>query len=106
MSFSPREAFTWAGRSAAILLGSAGVWLLTWDAIRSISGRTVSLKPLGQVWYDLHAPGLNTLQAAIQRYISPEFWDFVIAPVLNWPAFVLPLALAALLAALTWPRGR
>jgi hypothetical protein len=106
MSFLPRRAFLWAGRSAAILLGSAGVWLLTQDAIRSISGRAVSLKPLGQVWYEADAGSLNLAQALVERYLFPRLWDPVITTLLNWPAFVLPLALAALLAFLTWPRGR
>ncbi len=95
----------WTGRAAALLLAMCGLWLLGADAVRSAAQGALSLKPLGRVWYEIDAGSLNLAQAVVERYLFPELWDPVITTVLNWPAWVLPLALAGILAWLTWPRG-
>lgn len=102
----PRRIVPWAGRAAALLLGLWGLWLLGADAVRTIGQGTLSLKPLGQVWYEADAASLNLAQAVVERYLFPELWDPVVTTLLNWPAWVLPLALAGILAFFTWPRRR
>jgi hypothetical protein len=46
--------------------------------------------PLGGVLYRLWPPFLNTLQAGVQRRLAPELWDWVLLPLLEWPAWLLP----------------
>lgn len=60
---------------------------------------------LGDVWYVLHPPSLNLLQAGIQRHLAPALWDDVVLPVLLWPAVLVALVPGVLLLALGfWPR--
>jgi hypothetical protein len=61
--------------------------------------------PLGALLYRLHPPFLNTLQAGVQRNLSPALWDQAILPVLEWPAWALPLGLGLLLLLLGRRRG-
>lgn len=60
--------------------------------------------PLGAVIFAIDPPFLNTLQAGVQRRLSPDLWDLVFLPVLEWPSWVLPAALGLLLLLLA--RGR
>lgn len=53
--------------------------------------------PLGAVVFQIHPPFLNTLQAGVQRNLSPWLWNDVIQPVLEWPSWILPLVIGALL---------
>ena len=65
--------------------------------------------PLGAVIFALNGPFLNTLQAGVQRRLSPELWDVVFLPVLEAPSWLLPLILGAaflLLARLRTRRGK
>lgn len=101
----PRRMVLWAGRAVALLLALSGLWLLGADAVRTVANGALSLKPLGQVWYEIDAASLNLAQAVVERYLFPELWDPVITTFLNWPAWVLPFALAAILALVTRPRA-
>ncbi|NKE47145.1 hypothetical protein HB662_20370 [Roseomonas frigidaquae] len=40
---------------------------------------------------------LNTLQAGVQRRILPELWDWAFLPVLEAPAWLVPVVLGGLL---------
>ena len=51
--------------------------------------------PLAQGDGPLDAPFLNTLQAGVQRLLSPELWDMVFLPILEAPSWLLPLILPA-----------
>lgn len=62
--------------------------------------------PLGAAIFAIHPPFLNTFQAGVQRRLSPELWNAVILPVLEWPVWVLPLGLAALFLAIGFGRRR
>jgi len=53
--------------------------------------------PLGAAVYALDPPFLNTLQAGVQRRLSPALWDQGFLPVLEQPAWLVPLALGLLL---------
>lgn len=46
---------------------------------------------LGSVLYAAHPPLLNTLQAGIQRNVSPGLWNNLILPILLTPAWLPPL---------------
>jgi hypothetical protein len=53
--------------------------------------------PLGAVLFRLDPALLNTAQAGIQRHLAPGLWDNAALPLLELPAWALPLALGALL---------
>lgn len=60
---------------------------------------------VGDVWYSLHPPSLNLLQAGIQRHVSPALWDNAVLPVLLWSAVLTALVPGLLLLLLGfWPR--
>ena len=53
----------------------------------------MAFSALGELWFDLHAPSLNAMQAGVQRYVADWLWDPTIVTVLLWPAvlvFLLP----------------
>jgi hypothetical protein len=52
---------------------------------------------LGAAIFAIHAPFLNTLQAGVQRNLSPGLWNEVIQPILEAPGWLIPLALGGLL---------
>ena len=65
--------------------------LLGWDAVSSLSSGTWGFAVLGQRWYEIDQAfggvSLNTLQAGIERNISVDLWDNVVAPVLLCESF-------------------
>ena len=56
------------------------------DGLSSLDQNQFVVRPLGQLWYEIDPPSLNTLQAAVERYISPALWDPAIITVLQVPA--------------------
>jgi hypothetical protein len=62
--------------------------------------------PLGAVIFAVDPPFLNTLQAGVQRNLSPWLWDSVFLPVLEWPSWLIPLALGVLMLVLAPGRRR
>lgn len=62
--------------------------------------------PLGAVIFSIDPPFLNTLQAGVQRRLSPDLWNHVFLPVLEWPSWVIPGALGLLLLLLGLRRRR
>src|SRR6266571_1617250 len=55
--------------------------------------------PLGELWFNVHVASLNLIQAVVQRYQHPFLWDPIITTVLQWPAWSLLGAPAAILVA-------
>ncbi len=83
-------------------------WLLLLAAV-GIMGRelyllahTGKMKLLswGEFWYSLHPASLNLYQAVVERYISQQFWDNVLAPLLLFDAFLVFAVPGAVLVAL------
>ena len=60
----------------------------------------LKLSSWGELWYSLDPASLNLYQAVVERYISPELWDQVLAPMLLWDAFMVFAVPGAVLAAL------
>ena len=54
----------------------------------------------GELWYRLAPEAPNTVQAVIQRRLYPALWDDVVLPLLLWPAPLVLLMFAGLLAAI------
>jgi hypothetical protein len=55
--------------------------------------------PVGELWFNVHVASLNLIQAVVQRYLHPFLWDPIITAVLQWPAWSLLGAPAAILVA-------
>jgi len=49
----------------------------------------IVLRQLGALWNEIHSPSLQTLQPAIERYVSPSLWDSVVQPLLESPAAIV-----------------
>ena len=62
--------------------------------------------PLGAVLFRLDPGLLNLVQAVVQRYLLPMLWDDVLLPLLEAPAWAVPLVLGAVLTAFGWMRAR
>jgi len=81
------------GRILGWFLLFCALVLLGWDAVSSLSAGDWGFTVLGQRWYQidqaLGSATLNTLQAGIERRISVDLWDNVIAPLLLQPAMLI-----------------
>jgi len=62
--------------------------------------------PLGAAIFQVAPPFLNTLQAGVQRRLSPELWDSVFLPALEAPVWLIPLVLAVPLLLIGFARRR
>jgi hypothetical protein len=62
--------------------------------------------PLGAAIFQIAPPFLNTLQAGVQRRLSPELWDSVFLPALEAPVWLIPLVLAVPLLLIGFARRR
>jgi hypothetical protein len=60
----------------------------------------LELSSWGQLWYALHPSSLNLYQAVVERYLSVELWDQVLAPMLLLDAFMVFAVPGVVLAAL------
>ncbi|WP_270937544.1 hypothetical protein [Falsiroseomonas oryzae] len=60
--------------------------------------------PLGAVIFAIHPPFLNTLQAGVQRRLSPDLWNDAFLPLLEAPGWLVPLLLGTLFVLLGWRR--
>lgn len=89
-------------RKIVLILGAllvvAAVVLLIRDAAEA----------LGYLWFTIDANSLVGFQALIEKKVDPDLWTSVFLPLLDWPAWILPLALGAILvlAARPWKRRR
>lgn len=90
-----------------------GIWLfagaliaLALDGMQSLANETLTLTPLGELWFRLDPASLNTAQAAVQRNLSPELWDPVILSILQLPVWAVAGTVAILLILLGRPRKR
>lgn len=71
----------WLFIIAALVAEGRDVWGL-WD-----TGH-YQVSALGQLWAEVNWNSLLLLQPAIQRHVAVWLWDWVIFPLLQWPAVV------------------
>lgn len=78
------------------------------DGLSSLDQNQFVVRPLGQLWFEIDASSLNTLQAGIERNLSPWLWDPVIITVLQAPAVAVfgVLGIVFLLLSRASGRGR
>ena len=50
-----------------------------------------------ELWASIDTNSIVGFGSLIENKVDPDLWTDVVLPVLTWPAWVLPLALAALL---------
>ena len=95
------------GRILGWILVALSLAALVWDFFGRAEGEAFRAAPLGQRWFQIDAGSLNALQAGVERYVSPELWDSVFFPLLEWPAFLFPLVPGLLLVLLCrrWRRS-
>jgi hypothetical protein len=86
-----------AGRALMVF----GLMLLGAELMRGLERGAHTRIALGEFWYLADAGSLNGLQAGVQRYLVPEIWDTVFAPLLFAPAWSIFLVLGLTLAFLT-----
>ena len=79
-----------------LIVPAAGA--LYWDIAVLIQTGQFKLSTWGELWYALHPSSLNLYQAVVERYLSIDLWDEVLAPMLFWPA-VLAFGLPGLILA-------
>ena len=78
------------------------------DGLASLDQKVLVIKPLGQIWYDIDPPSLNTAQAVVERYVSPTLWDPAIVTILQLPGVAVfgVLGIVFLLLSRAGGRGR
>ena len=90
---------------AGWVLAAAALVAFANDLISFAQTGTYRVIPAGQVWFDIHVASLNLMQAVVQRFLHPLLWDPVIATMLQWPAWSLLGAPAAVFIAIAPNRG-
>ena len=75
----------------ALAAGAAAGWAAALGGLEAVFQR-----PLGELWFKLHAGSLNLIQAIIERYLWPPLWEAGVAPLLHLPAVLALAAPAAL----------
>lgn len=69
---------------------------LDWSATQGFLGAEFMFSPIGQVWAEIHFGSLQVIQPAIERYLSPDIWEYGVLPVLLWPAAPVAFTLSVL----------
>lgn len=84
-----------------LAIASGGV-----EAVSSIGAGAWEPFSAGEAWYLIHRDSLNLVQAAVQRHIASELWDWVFLPILTLPLWVVLGVPALLLFWVAKPRTR
>ncbi|MCF6304022.1 MAG: hypothetical protein L3J33_01440 [Rhodobacteraceae bacterium] len=80
-----------------IFLVAAGVSAyFDWNASQGYLSAEFKFAPIGQIWSEIHFGSLQVVQPAIERYLSPDIWEYGVLPVLLWPAAPVFLTLSVL----------
>jgi len=69
-----------------LLLATAAIGV--YEVMDYIDSGDRALTAVGELWFKLHAPSLNLMQAIVERYIHEEAWNTAVRPVLLLPALV------------------
>ena len=93
-------------RGTGLCLVAIAFITLVVDGTKSIAASALVFTPLGEGWFKIHAPSLNLLQAVIERYTFPYFWDPVFLNFLLLPVWLVVAVLGFVLIYLGRPRLR
>ncbi len=72
--------------SFIFLVAAGTAAFFDWRAAQGFLTTEFSFAPIGQIWAQIHFGSLQVTQPAIERYLSPNIWEYGILPVLLWPA--------------------
>ena len=67
-----------------------------WAATQGYLGAEFYFAPIIIVWSEFHYESIEAFQAAVSSYLSFDFWENVVLPVLFWPMAPVSFALAVL----------
>jgi hypothetical protein len=76
-------------RGLGWLLLLAAAAIAVYEVAEYLDSGDLRLSALGELWFNLHAPSLNLMQAVVQRYIHESVWDDAVRPVLLQPALLV-----------------
>ena len=88
------------------LLATAAVVAVAYELLKFAETGSYRLIPVGELWFETSVTSLNLMQAVVQRYLHPFLWDPIIAGVLQWPAWSLLGAPAAVLVSIESGRSK
>jgi len=83
------RALCWVSRTVGWLLILAAVAAFGRDVFGWLDTGQWDSKLVGELWYELHRDSLQLLQPAIERYVLPALWSYVIFPILLAPAWLV-----------------
>jgi hypothetical protein len=81
----------------ALVLVAAAVVLL---AVGLIEYGSLAKPAIASIWAMIDANSLVGFGAVVEQKIDADLWINVVLPFLTWPAWILPLIVAAILAAI------
>ena len=73
-------------RSTGWILILVALAVLGYEAMPLLDGGSFKLHAWGELWYRLHPSSLNMYQVAVERHVSAELWDQILAPLLTYKA--------------------
>jgi hypothetical protein len=79
-----------------LLLALAFIFVI-YDGMKSIADGGLFFTRFIQLWGDIHAASLQSLQTAIERSAGAKVWQLGVIPVLNQPASVVFAVLGVIL---------
>ena len=86
------------------LLATAALVAVAYEVLEFTETGSYRLVPVGELWFETSVTSLNLMQSVVQRYLHPFLWDPIIAGVLQWPAWSLLGAPAAVLVSIASER--
>lgn len=76
-------------RLLGVIVLAAGFILLMYDGAKSIADSRIYIYKLGQLWTDIHAGSLQTVQAKLQGSLPAVVWDPVVTTLLDQPSWLI-----------------
>ena len=84
-------------RFIGLLLLALAFIFVVYDGIRSISDGGLLITRASYVWNAINDHSLQTVQALVEKHISPDVWQLGIAPLLEQPASAIAAVLGVIL---------
>ncbi len=76
-------------RFLGVLTLAAAFILLVYDGAKSIADSRIYIYKLGQLWTDINAASLQSLQTLTETHLTPWLWNPVMQTVLEQPAWLV-----------------
>jgi hypothetical protein len=76
-------------RFLGVLTLAAAFVLLVYDGAKSIADSRIHIYKLGQLWTDINASSLQSLQASAEAHLPAQAWNPVAVTLLEQPAWLV-----------------